>query len=331
MKNISYSFGNNSVFIFDHQNNKPIEITNDRINYKGILDAIKDNDEQQVRDLMDESQVLCNMTNGRVRVTGDQVFLDGDEIHTAEAKKLTDLIAEGHTNLDRWFRFIEKLNANPSHRCRQQAYNLITHTGMCMTEEGNLIGYKGVQDDYYSKYGNTQNTIIQGTVNSSGQILNTVGSTIEMPRKHVDDDPNNGCSSGLHVGSHDYADSWASSEGKLLIVEYSPQDIVSVPNECEFGKLRVCKYRVIEECTNRKVLNDGAYGHESNELIELFDFIDQRVHDGGIWLNRIKEEFPETNMDMIMDAIRNHSEYFPNLSFDSYQNDWLLRLEEVSI
>ena len=330
MKNISYSFGNSSVFIFDHQNNKPIEITNDRINYKSILDAIKDDNEQQVRDLMDESQVLCNMTNGRVRVTGDQVFLDGNEIHTAEAKKLTDLIAEGHTNLDRWFRFIEKLHANPSYRCRQQAYNFITHTGMCMTEEGNLIGYKGVQDDYYSKYGNTQNTIIEGVVNKSGQILNTVGSTIEMPRMNVDDDPNNGCSSGLHVGSHDYADSWASGDGKLLIVEYSPADIVSVPNECNFGKLRVCKYKVIDESTNRQVLNDGAFGHETDELIELFDYIEDNAEHNSIWLSQVQEEFPEANIDMIMDAIRNHSEYRVQLSFNTHHNDWSIMLTEKS-
>ena len=78
-------------------------------------------------------------------------------------------------------------------------------------------------------------------------------------------------------------------------------------------------------------LSKTKHGHQTDELSKLFDFIDEHVHDNGVWINQIKEEFQDANMDMIIDAIRNHSEYFPNLSFDNYQNDWLLRLEAISI
>lgn len=305
MTNIDYALGPSSVFIYDRLNNKPIEITNDRLNYKSIIEAIKANDEDQVRELLDENQVLNSVSNGRVTVTGNTVLLDGRELHSAEAKKLVDLVSEGATNIDRWFRFIEKLYNNPSYHCREQAYNFIAHTGMPMTENGNLIGYKGVSDDYKDKY--------------SGKFDNSVGQVLRMSRTDVDDNPNNGCSAGFHVGSHDYADSWAGSDGRLMIVEYSPTDIVSVPDESGYGKLRVCEYKVIAESTNRSKLNNGSYGYESNKTLHIWELIDELsygIEPYRIPIDRIQEQYPDADTDLILTSIREHSDYLASITFD---------------
>lgn len=305
MTNIDYALGPSSVFIYDRLNNKPIEITNDRLNYKSIIEAIKANDEDQVRELLDENQVLNSVSNGRVTVTGNTVLLDGRELHSAEAKKLVDLVSEGATNIDRWFRFIEKLYNNPSYHCREQAYNFIAHTGMPMTENGNLIGYKGVSDDYKDKY--------------SGKFDNSVGQVLRMSRTDVDDNPNNGCSAGFHVGSHDYADNWAGSDGRLMIVEYSPTDIVSVPDESGYGKLRVCEYKVIAESTNRSKLNNGSYGYESNKTLHIWELIDELsygIEPYRIPIDRIQEQYPDADTDLILTSIREHSDYLASITFD---------------
>ena len=305
MTNIDYALGPSSVFIYDRLNNKPIEITNDRLNYKSIIEAIKANDEDQVRELLDENQVLNSVSNGRVTVTGNTVLLDGRELHSAEAKKLVDLVSEGATNIDRWFRFIEKLYNNPSYHCREQAYNFIAHTGMPMTENGNLIGYKGVSDDYKDKY--------------SGKFDNSVGQVLRMSRTDVDDNPNNGCSAGFHVGSHDYADSWAGSDGRLMIVEYSPTDIVSVPDESGYGKLRVCEYKVIAESTNRSKLNNGSYGYESNKTLYIWELINglaYGIEPYRIPIDRIQERYPDADTDLILTSIREHSDYLASITFD---------------
>lgn len=305
MKNIDYSFGENSVFIFDRINNKPIEITNDRLNYQSIIDAIKEGNEELVIELLDENQVLNNVSNGRVTVRGSTVLLDGKELHSAEAKKLVDLVSEGATNIDRWFRFIEKLYNNPSYHCRQQAYNFIKHAGMPMTETGNLIGYKGVADDYKDKY--------------SGKFDNSVGQVLRMSRTDVDDNPNNGCSAGFHVGSHDYANSWAGSDGRLMIVEYSPTDIVSVPDESGYGKLRVCEYKVIAEHISRTKLNDGSYGYESNKTLHIWELIDELsygIEPYRIPIDRIQEEFPDADSALILTSVREHSDYLASITFD---------------
>ena len=316
MTNIDYALGPTSVFIYDRLNNKPIEITNDRLNYQSIIEAIKADDEDQVRELLDENQVLNNVSNGRVTVTGNTVLLDGRELHSAEAKKLVDLVSEGATNIDRWFRFIEKLYNNPSYHCREQAYNFIAHTGMPMTENGNLIGYKGVRDDYKDKY--------------SGKFDNSVGQVLRMSRTDVDDNPNNGCSAGFHVGSHDYADSWAGSDGRLMIVEYSPTDIVSVPDESGYGKLRVCEYKVIAESTNRSKLNNGGYGVSSVDSNALFDWLDHRVCDNlPVYFREVRHAFPNVTMSDIRDCIIDNSHYHPDFTFDSDVNDYIVRFQEL--
>jgi hypothetical protein len=314
MTNIDYALGPSSVFIYDRLNNKPIEITNDRLNYQSIIEAIKANDEDQVRDLLNENQVLNNVSNGRVTVTGNTVLLDGRELHSAEAKKLVDLVSEGATNIDRWFRFIEKLYNNPSYHCREQAYNFIAHSGMPMTENGNIIGYKGVRDDYKDKY--------------SGKFDNSVGQVLRMSRTDVDDNPNNGCSSGFHVGSHDYADSWAGSDGRLMIVEYSPTDIVSVPDESGYGKLRVSEYKVIAESSSRSKLNNGSYGVSSVDSNALFDWLDNRVCDNlPVYYREVQHAFPNVTMSDVRDCIMDNSEYHPDFTFDSELNDYTIKFQ----
>lgn len=300
-----YGYGDGCITIFDPKTKQPITVYENSLNYHALRDALNANDKEQVFQLLDEKQVLNNVTNGRVTVNGDTVLLDGEELHSAEAKKLVDLVSEGATNIDRWFRFIEKLHANPSYHCRKQAYNFITHQGMCMTESGNLIGYKGVRDDYKDKH--------------SGKFSNHVGAELSMPRSNVDDNPNNGCSSGFHVGSHEYADNWAGSDGRLMIVEYSPADIVSVPDESGYGKLRVCRYKVIDESHTRNILNDGAYGHETNDTLAIWNHIDELAYGREpyrIPIDRIQEEFPDADTDLILSSIRNHSDYLASITFD---------------
>ncbi len=321
MENIHYAIGDTSVFIYDVINNKSTAIPNDWMNYKPIINAIKKSDEDLIRTLMEETQVIKRATEGRVSVSDNKVYLDNEELHSAEAKKLVDLLNEGATDVKRWFRFIERLHSNPSYNCRQQAYNFIAHSGMPMTQEGKLIGYKGVRDDYKDRF--------------SGKFSNHVGAVLEMQRSGVDDNPDHGCSSGFHVGSHDYANNWAGDDGKLMVVEYCPSDIVSVPNECDYGKLRVCKYKVIAEHTLRTKLNNGAYGNTNNlDLNEIFDYLDDRINNNGdnfVAYRNMQQRFPGISMHDIKEAIEDCSEYHLDCQFDRYTNDYQIRFQTLPV
>ncbi len=70
----------------------------------------------------------------------------------------------------------------------------------------------------------------------------------------------------MHIGSYDYANSWSGDDGRLLLVEFDPQDAVSVPTDCDFQKLRVCKYKVVADITDsRQELDKVVY--EANKPI----------------------------------------------------------------
>jgi hypothetical protein len=195
------------------------------------------------------------------------------------------------------------------------AYNFSAHSGMPMTADGKLIGYKGVRDDYYDKY--------------SGKFSNHIGAVLSMSRTDVDDNPNNGCSSGFHVGSYEYANDWAASDGKLMIVEYCPSDIVSVPNESNFGKLRVAKYKVIAEHTARTKLNSGAYGHADYDQDELFEWLDQMVHHSTAYYNDVREAFPSVTMGDIKDTIESYTDYHLDCEWDSHANDYKIKFQTL--
>ena len=156
--------------------------------------------------------------------------------------------------------FITRLQANPSANSVNELYSFMSYKSLANTPEGKVLGYKGVQSDYWSSTGNADTIVLQGETNERHQILNKVGATIEVARRCVDDNKDNHCSFGLHVGSFDYADGWAGENGRLLLVEFDPADAVSVPTDCDFQKLRVSKYKVISDITDtRKELNKPVY------------------------------------------------------------------------
>jgi hypothetical protein len=78
-----------------------------------------------------------------------------------------------------------------------------------------------------------------------------------VPRSQVDGNRENGCGKGLHVGAIDYAKSYGGinldedgdNDGgnQLMICKVNPRDVVSVPTDHKFQKLRTCRYEVVSK------------------------------------------------------------------------------------
>ena len=200
------------------------------------------------------------------------------------------------------------MQANPSANSVAELYTFLGYKSLPTTPEGKVLGYKGVQFDYWSTTGNADTIVVQGKTNERHQILNEVGATIEVARRCVDDNKDNHCSFGLHVGSFDYASNWSGEDGKLLLVEFDPADAVSVPTDCNFQKLRVSKYKVIADITDqKKELNRPVY--EANQPIYGSDddvnFVDDEDDDYEDDYDYVDEEddFDDEN-DELKDAYR---------------------------
>ena len=167
-----------------------------------------------------------------IEVKDGNLFVFGDPVHSTLATRVLSFLEAG-LDCVHLFKFILKLNLNPSKRAVDELYTFLEHRALPITDNGNFLAYKAVREDYFDKY--------------SGKFLNTIDSVLEMPRNKVDDNKEVGCSYGFHAGTVEYAKDFLGGSGHLMIVEINPVDVVSIPTDCQFQKLRTCKYKVVGE------------------------------------------------------------------------------------
>ena len=230
MTKLAYNLGENAITIF--ADGQVHTVRRDNLNFMQVRQALLDGEYDRVIKLVDTKSAVEDYTLGNIQIKDGDVYYnhaggESEKLHGVVVDKLLSLMREGIKDPSPLFNFIERLLDNPSHHSVEQLYNFLNYKELPIDPDGYVIGYKGVRDDYKDKY--------------SGTYENFVGKILEMKRRNVDDDPNIGCSYGFHVGSFDYADSWANHDGRLMVVRFDPKDAVSVPNDCEYQKLRVCK------------------------------------------------------------------------------------------
>lgn len=294
-------------------------------NYAAVKQDIKSGNTSSLTDSLSVSRSFEKMSQGDVSIDGDQVLYKGEEIHNAAVTKLMDVInshEHGHsealdacTDISSWMKFIDKLMQNPSYNSRNQLYKFLEHRNMPITPEGNVIGYKGVTDDYKDIY--------------SGKFDNSVGVENWMLRNNVDDSVDHGCSAGFHIGSHDYADSWGSN-GRLMKVEFNPKDAVSVPHCSDYAKLRVCRYKVIGECFDRKPVNDGLYYEDSYNRSfgkDIMKYLVKRLNKGKdiTTIGKLTKKFPDISISDIYEAAGQDGTRI-NIGWSDSKNDYAIRI-----
>ena len=167
-----------------------------------------------------------------IEVKDGNLYVFDEPVHSTLATRVLSFLEAG-LDCVHLFKFILKLNLNPSKRAVDELYTFLEHRALPITDNGNFLAYKAVREDYTDKY--------------TGKFLNTIDAVLEMPRNKVDDDKNVGCSYGFHAGTVEYAKDFMGREGHLMIVEINPADVVSIPTDCQFQKLRTSKYKVVGE------------------------------------------------------------------------------------
>ncbi|NBP66225.1 MAG: hypothetical protein EBU66_16435 [Bacteroidetes bacterium] len=221
--------------------NLTVRASDSQANFDKALEAYKNQDWDALYEAMRPVKKFALQVDG-VDVTDNGVFFDGKPIHNAIATRILDFAVNGldHKPL---CNFLNKLMQNPSRRAVNELYTFLEHQNLPITDNGNFLAYKGLNKDYYSITSGSA-SLIQGKA-SNGRIYNGIGEVIEMRRNDVDDDKEVGCSYGLHAGTMEYARDFA--QGKCVIVEINPVDVVSIPIDCSYQKLRTCKYKVVGE------------------------------------------------------------------------------------
>lgn len=251
MKPLSYILKKDSITVMLPDG--PITILATNSQYVGVVQALTERNWERAVELCDLSISLQKAVRRHSRdltVENGAVYYKGRNLRGYVVNRLLEFMNLG-LPFAPLVKFIDLLLQNPSGESQDQLYKFLEYKDLPICKDGMVIAFKGVGADLYSVTGNKKTRVIQGTVDSVGRILNAIGAVIEVAREDVDDNKNVHCSQGLHVGSLDYARSFAE---KVLVVKFNPKDAVSVPTDCQFQKLRLCKYEVVGELDSERAL-----------------------------------------------------------------------------
>ena len=172
-----------------------------------------------------------------------------------------------------------KLKKNPANYviCKND-YNeyvrCIKNGAVCnmLTEVGNL---NDIYESICSSQGNAA-TVYTDHYTHTFEIR--MGQVVQMERKSCDAEQENDCSRGLHVGGKDWlTKNYFGGVGIRVLV--NPADIVAVPTQSDYGKLRTCAYYPIN------VVEYDNEGHVKDQGIESGfedDFISQICYAGEV-------------------------------------------------
>jgi len=212
--------------------NKAHQVLPDHTNYKMIMDALPTATEDELLYLLDVDKAVELYSNGDVKVEGNKVLYQGEEVHGSISKRIIEFMKNG-LPFEPLVKFLENVMKNPSMQSQRELYDFLQHENLPITEDGHFLAYKAVRSDFKDKY--------------RGVFDNSVGNVCEMQRAKVDDDRARGCSDGLHAGALSYVASYGSvaAGDNIVIVKINPADVVSVPTDCNCQKLRTCRYEVV--------------------------------------------------------------------------------------
>ena len=215
-------------------NNKSYQVLPDHINYKMILEALPTATSDELLEIVDVEKAVAAFSDGLVEIKNGQVTYEGEVVHGSISKRILEFMSKG-LPFQPLVTFLNNLMENPSMQSQKELYDFLEHEHLPITEDGHFLAYKAVRNDYMDKY--------------RGVFDNHVGNVCEMTRSKVDDDRGRGCSNGLHAGALNYVAGYGSLESgdKIVIVKINPRDVVSVPSDCNFEKLRTCRYEVVGE------------------------------------------------------------------------------------
>jgi hypothetical protein len=219
--------GSNVVVVID---NKPHTISKTHITYQKVVDAIKAEDWDAVRDVIDPKKVVLNYGQGNIEVQGEKLFWKGTEMHGAIVKRMVQMLQDGFP-INPLVLFMENMMQNPSYRSVNELYGFLEKNNLPITPDGHFLAYKKVRDDYMDVY--------------SGKFDNSVGQIVEMERNQVNDDANQTCSAGLHFCSEGYLGHFGGA--RVMILKINPRDVVSIPTDYDNSKGRACRYEVVGE------------------------------------------------------------------------------------
>jgi ssDNA-binding Zn-finger/Zn-ribbon topoisomerase 1 len=207
-----------------------------------------------------------NFKSGRLVCKDNRFYYRGYELKNYLVKRILEIKRESDESgqemkhmIKPMLHFLDNLMENPSSNSVSQLYRFVEHTKMPITEDGCLLAYKIIRQNYTDKY--------------TGKFDNSIGAVVEMERNQVVDDPHKTCSSGLHFSSYNYATGFFNDRNsdRMVVIKINPADVVSIPVDYNNEKGRCSKYEVLYEIPMEEVLKDDVLGIYEDDESDDYD------------------------------------------------------------
>lgn len=239
-------------------------VGNDHAKYREILDDLKQERYEGILEKLDLAAALDNFVSpsGKLRVTNGVVTYRGRIIQFEFVDRLLQMLDEDLPVLP-FVRFIERSMLNPSRSCIQELYRFISspdkRTPLPIMPDGRFLGYKTVRPDWMDWHTNTVKYVPlhlkyadNPQVTDEGWLLQQQGKLIGRPRWDVDDTLRRECSTGYHVGTFEYLQSFHRNEERnLLALACDPSQVVAADGDSGQHKIRLhvveCRQQITEE------------------------------------------------------------------------------------
>jgi hypothetical protein len=212
-------------------------------NYNKLINHLKNNNVEHFEACYDIVSHVNAYCEGYVNCDHGSLSWDGIKMPDMFTNTIVDMVKQGFP-FEPMLNFLDNMSQNPSDHAIVELFDFMENKHMPITMDGCFLAYKAVRSDYKDIY--------------SGTFNNNVGDVCSVPRNKVDNNRDNGCGHGLHVGAIDYAKSYGGIDldndgddndggNRLMICKVNPRDVVSVPSDHKFQKLRCCRYEVVAE------------------------------------------------------------------------------------
>ena len=234
MKYIISNNGSVNAFV----GGKPYTFNKNHENYDKLLAYLENGNVEHFEASYDIASTVEHYCDGYVHVDNGELSWQGITMPELFTDRILQMRREGF-NIDPMLNFLNNMNDNPSDQAIVELFDFMQNKHLPITDDGHFLAYKAVSPDFKDIY--------------TGGIDNSVGEEISIDRSKVDNNRDKHCSAGLHVGAIDYVKSYGGidldedSDGgnQIVICKVNPADVVSVPSDSRFQKLRACRYEVV--------------------------------------------------------------------------------------
>lgn len=210
-------------------------INSDHPRFKEICKSLNMNEDFVLSLIRNEKLVrseVATPVSSNIEVKGGVIYHRGERVEQYLIDEFGKLEAN-EIPVEGFLKYVTRLYENVSNRVRTQLFNFMKRYGLTIDSEGNMIGYKAITKDWKDLW--------------TRKLDYRIGNTVSMDRGKVNDDPDQGCAPGLHVGSEQYAYGYHNSrrEDRIVLVKVDPANVVCIPKCTSYQKLRTCEFTIL--------------------------------------------------------------------------------------